>query len=429
MSINTCENNKVEDQEKECREHQFWDVISYDCRDKADAFVTDESVPPPFCYDEDNLRRMLKSGGVKRYPHNQIPMTQRDLDKLKPVKKWWEIWWFGELNDLRGFYKATFWPFSNNAISPMALLEASTDECGRIQSRFRKRVVLNTFFDAHWQSDAVNGTTGLMMAIQTGILGIVRMFLVHDTNVNVRDNQRNTALHLAVNVIALASTFAREGHYDNYGPQYNSRMEKAHHIVGNLLNHHADVNAVNSRGFTPLMLLCGAGEGAVHSKFQGKTITRSVIGLLMNALADVNLADSDGQTALHHACQRSDIEAVIVLLSATKIDVTAKDARGRTALHTACDIHLLIPYFESQNMSAECAIDHWRVVKVLHYYMNVDYMNYALVSGPAISRDSNGLTAQDMLVDDETPYSPDASAETKEFMISLRLDLLAILDK
>jgi hypothetical protein len=76
------------------------DVISYGCHDKADAFVTDDSVATPFCYDGDNLRELIKSGGTMRYPHNQIPMTQRDIDKLKQPEEH-KIWWYCQLNDAR----------------------------------------------------------------------------------------------------------------------------------------------------------------------------------------------------------------------------------------------------------------------------------------------------------------------------------------
>jgi len=79
-----CENNESFDQDHECSKDQFYDPISLACEEKNDAFVTDTSVAPPFCYAHHNLQGMVNANLSLRYPHNQIPMTARDLKELRP---------------------------------------------------------------------------------------------------------------------------------------------------------------------------------------------------------------------------------------------------------------------------------------------------------------------------------------------------------
>ena len=300
-----CENNEAEDRDNECSADQFWDVISYGCHDKTDAFVTDDTVAPAFCYDTDNLRKMVKAGGSMRYPHNQIPMTDRDLYKLKPPKKYWEVWWSGPLNEIRGFLEATF---SNDAVSPEALFKADSKLNNSVRHMFEMRSVLGTFDDALWKCEALDGTNGLIMAAESGVHEIVDLFIKKGVHLNSHDNQYNTALHKAVSVIAIASTFALHGHYAGRDFDLNGyfgRMGKANQVMLVLLVDETNVNAANNRGFTPLMIACGAGELAVHSFVNNQSPTKDARRILMrDERIDFNLSDNDGRTALHHACQR-----------------------------------------------------------------------------------------------------------------------------
>ena len=346
-----CENNESEDRDNECSADQFWDVISYGCHDKADAFVTDNSVAPPFCYDTDNLRKLVKAGGSMRYPHNQIPMTQRDLDKLKPVepKHYSQIWWFCQLNDLPGFYKDIL---TNDIFTPMALFEADNDALKDVVTLFQDRAAEGTFYDADYQYRGRHGTTGLMMAVQTGVPSLVQVFRSLGADVNGHDNEGDTALHLAVHVICQASQNAHWGLYDDYDLPFKYYATTTRHInmLEYLIMNDADVNAVCIGGYTPLMLACGAGRTPIHSVLGDVNVIRLTVDQLIKASADINLADNNGRTALHHACKHADVQTVMSLLSQPDVVVHAKDARGWTPLDAACDVRSL-----TQNLAVDIA--------------------------------------------------------------------------
>ena len=235
-----------------------------------------------------------------------------------------------------------------------------------------------------------------------------------------RSKTSTSSLHSASpgasNVIAIASAFARDGHYVGHEwdlLSYGSRMLRARHVLICLITEETNVNAANNRGFTPLMIACGAGEHAVHSFVDGEDSTKEARRILMrDKRIDINLSDNDGRTALHHACQRSDLVAVRQLSLAPTINIHVKDARGRTPLHTACDIKQLVPYFRSQRFSETCMKQHKSVVSLL------------MVDSNTIGQDTDGLSIADML-HDETPFPLDVGTEERAFLSSLRLKILA----
>ena len=108
------------------------------------------------------------------------------------------------------------------------------------------------------------GSTPLMVAVEKQQLGAVRFLLNQGADVNLKDDYGFTALHLA----AISSMYE---------------------VVICLVENGADVNAVNFRDVTPLMMACDDDSNM------------DVVRYLMRRGADVHLKDVDGFTALLYA--------------------------------------------------------------------------------------------------------------------------------
>ncbi|HXQ70337.1 MAG TPA: ankyrin repeat domain-containing protein [Pyrinomonadaceae bacterium] len=143
----------------------------------------------------------------------------------------------------------------------------------------------------------------LVKAVTEDDLEAVQLALLSTPNVNVRDNATSySALERAVS---------------------NGNRE----ILQVLLWAKADVNARDSDGQTPLMMI-------------GEDTTSEMIWDLINAGAKINLRDHGGDTALISAAEIDNVEALKVLLDAgAKVNETNND--GETALIAAAQNDLV----------------------------------------------------------------------------------------
>lgn len=116
-----------------------------------------------------------------------------------------------------------------------------------------------------------------------------------DFNINMRDRDGNTLLHLASGCSnrALMALFLQKG---------------------------ADINAINHSGFTPLHYAVWDGN-------------RASVEFLLAQGADAFLKNSNRNTALHFAIEIGHITLVPILIKS--IDLKARNSEGLTALHIA----------------------------------------------------------------------------------------------
>lgn len=141
-------------------------------------------------------------------------------------------------------------------------------------------------------------------------LKVVELLVAQKADVNARDNQGQTPLHLTVS-------------YSSHGTNGNGKLVLSPlHLVSLkvaqlLIAKGADVNARDNEGKTPL--------------HQANYNSKEVAQLLIANGADVNARDNKGQTPLHSAGWRGITE----LLIANGADVMARDNKGDTPLHTA----------------------------------------------------------------------------------------------
>ena len=141
----------------------------------------------------------------------------------------------------------------------------------------------------------IDGETALLLACSRRLQGTAKILLEAGSNCIIAANDHDTSLHAAV----LGNC--------------------SKHLINNLIDHGADVNATNKRNHTALMLASGKGKV-------------DVMKVLIKAGANKTIEDTDGKTWLHYAvlgnCNKEVLQAVIDLGA----DVNATNKRNQTAL-------------------------------------------------------------------------------------------------
>ena len=145
--------------------------------------------------------------------------------------------------------------------------------------------------------------TPLMIAAQKGHVSVATFLIEHGANVDLQDENGNTALHHTL-----------------YGSDVSCE------ILSCLTGSGADVNGVNKVKHTPLMIAAKRGH------------LNALTLLIKHGAHDVDLQDSDGYTALHYAVYSSDISCEILsCLIGIGADVNARTNNGVTPLMIAAE--------------------------------------------------------------------------------------------
>ena len=155
-------------------------------------------------------------------------------------------------------------------------------------------VLLKKDVDINIQDE--NGETALMLASQNGHHQIVELLLKEHADINQQNENEWTALMIA----------SQNGH---------------HQVVELLLKEHADINTQEKDGWTALML---ASQNGHHQ----------VVELLLKELADINTRNKNGVTALMLASENDNHQVVEVLLK-EHTNFNQQDENGWTALMIA----------------------------------------------------------------------------------------------
>ena len=204
-------------------------------------------------------------------------------------------------------------------------------------------------------SATIDGKTPLHIAVEQGDEDIIQKLLSHDANPRFKDAPGNTSLHLAVKVKQeTRSQFVKKGssYTSPYPTSYHTCSIQA---VEAIIEHGADVNAVNNIGQTALWFACvdgqdsfvkilldtGAepnivdkyGDSCLHAAIHGQCSTETIHKIVDHG-AHVNAVNKDGATPLLLACSAAH-EGVVRLLLKAKADPNIADDDGDASLHAA----------------------------------------------------------------------------------------------
>jgi ankyrin repeat protein len=152
----------------------------------------------------------------------------------------------------------------------------------------------------------------------------VRLLVEHGADVSAMNQDGETPLHTVCDNLAwMVET------YDGFPEIDNGHLE-ALGIVRLLLHHQADPSAKDKDGNTPLHSAAGAGDN--HT-----------VALLLEQGADVSAKNIPGHSPLHWAVGQFDDEAwvghldVALLVLEKGVDISTKDNVGNTSMHFAAE--------------------------------------------------------------------------------------------
>jgi ankyrin repeat protein len=172
-----------------------------------------------------------------------------------------------------------------------------------------------------------DGMTPLMAAIEAENEAMVEILLAHRADVNRVDEKGCSPLILATGNSAMMEMLLRQGADVSYADA--ERMSALHWAIRKqspsavriLLHYDAPVNVRNLNFDTPLLM-------AVKNDFKE-------INLLLMHGADPHVVDQIGETPLHHAAEKDALAHAEALLAAGAEPVVFS-RQGWTPLHTAC---------------------------------------------------------------------------------------------
>lgn len=168
------------------------------------------------------------------------------------------------------------------------------------------------------------GNTPLLEAADSGSTSTVEVLLGSGANVNARNNDADTALHLATKLLNLQDE-------STWGTSHYPRLD----LIKLLLSRGGDVTIVDHNGKSVLQKAVQPLDPPVRSsERETHTVPRGdidAVKLLLSFGADVSVRDVEGETVLHRAAHEHNAEMIQILLDAGA-EVDAKKVDGTTPL-------------------------------------------------------------------------------------------------
>ena len=201
----------------------------------------------------------------------------------------------------------------------------------------------------------VDRLTPLHIAVDKGDEAIIQKLLSQKADPNLKDALGNISLHLAVQLKRETKPRLIKGGTSNRNASAESYQSLSLQTVQAIIEHGANVNAMNNRGQTPLWFACYDGQinlvkilleagadptktdnnsdSSLHSVMYGCCSAECAQKVIDHG-AHVNAANKDGATPFLIACSKAQAELVKLLLKA-KADPNITDTDGDTSLHAA----------------------------------------------------------------------------------------------
>jgi ankyrin repeat protein len=236
-----------------------------------------------------------------------------------------------------------------------------------------------------------NGMTTLMYVVEACLDALLLPQLLQ--TVNICDNLKRTALHLAVNSQKCIEVLLKYGAQINVVDQMHKTplmYAKRLNTIQLLLAEGADVTVVDVSGKTALMYA-----------IQQNNI--EVTEALLNAKSDINAVDNSNTSTLMYAVKSVEITRLLLDRGA---DATLIDSYGKTAFqhaiynHNVGVVNLLI-----RRGAIRYAADFDLCFNVLRDF----YADDLVVSGTIVNGDYSGLSF-DLVDDDESPFRFETTA-------------------
>lgn len=164
-------------------------------------------------------------------------------------------------------------------------------------------------------------------------LEMIKILLDAGSNINIQNKTGHSALTIAVqkNNVAITNLLLRSKK-ELQQEFFHSIRETNTEKIGKLLAAGADINGINLQG-----------NAALH-RLASKGLATNLRFLLSYPQIELNKTNKDNKTALHLAVIKGKSEIIVDLLN-NKIDVNIQDKDGNTALHLAvlcCHVEIAI---------------------------------------------------------------------------------------
>ena len=211
-----------------------------------------------------------------------------------------------------------------------------------VKARISLSVILFSLFFFVPSSSA---NQDIFLMIQRGDIDCVREFIAEIDNVDIRNHNQETPLHIAarlgfveiVELLVSASADVNARNVNDFTPLHHAvnipdephayLLENKAQIAEFLLLNGADVNTQARMGLTPLMALATRSAWVENAEI----ITR-ILDVLNKSNLDLNVQSTNGGTALSMAASEAN-ENVVAWLIENNADVDLADVDGMTALH------------------------------------------------------------------------------------------------